>query len=111
MAFQLLAARRAAPALVAKFVREVAVQERNQQGVSAIVLRVDADPHAADVYRQLAPAAREKFAAHHGGDPVRFEKAPDEMRFGRVPGGMELLHAAMVVRARAAEKAAPDESC
>jgi len=49
-------------------VREVAPQERDQQGLRAVVLAVVRYPHRAHVNRQLAPTARQVLAAHHGSD-------------------------------------------
>ena len=92
LTFELLAALRAAPSLPLVLPGKIAIQESDQQRLRAIVLPFILDPHSAHVHRQLAPTARQEFAAHHCGDPVGLEKALDEMRFGRVFGDVDLLH-------------------
>ena len=72
--------------------RQRSLQKRDQEFIGAFELGVVGDPYGAHVGWQVAPAAGKELAAHHGGDPVRFEKSLDEMRFGRVPGDVDLLH-------------------
>src|SRR5262249_23726086 len=92
LAFELLGTLRAAPVLAAVLARGISPQERTDERARALVQRLVGDPHAASVHRQLAPAAREELAAHDGGDAVRFEEPPDEMRFRRMPGDVDLPH-------------------
>src|SRR5262245_29544196 len=92
LAFELLAALRAAPVPAAKLAAVVSRQKRDQQLLRAVVLPVVGYPYTADVERQLAPAARQEFAAHRGGDAVRFQESLDQVGLWRVPGDVDLLH-------------------
>ena len=92
LTFKFLPALRAVPALTAKLASGVAPKERTQKRGGPLVLGVLRDPDPAYVHRQLAPATRQELAADDGGDPVRFQKSPDEMGLGRVPGDVDLFH-------------------
>lgn len=68
---------------------ERAHQRRGLFGVGLIF-----DPHPAGIDRQLAPAAGQQLAPHHGGDAVRRKIPAHDVGFRRMPRDVHPFHAA-----------------
>lgn len=100
LAFDVLVALSAMPALVRVRARCLAVQELPQQSLSALSVVVDGHPNLAYIGRQFANAARQKFTANQGCDALRFQITAYQVRFGGVARGVQQFHGIIFARLR-----------
>ena len=92
LAFNILIALCATPALMGVFEGNGALKKLPQQGIGAREFVIINHPHLAQVGGQLADAAGQIFSAHYGGDAVGFKIAAYQMRFGGVSRVVQRFH-------------------